>query len=60
MIWALVIITCADWNNCVTHKTYFNSLGECKAEYNFRKPMLANVELVPFAACIPQENQDEI
>ena len=58
MLWALMIVSCTDWNDCVMSKTYFQSLGECKAEYNFQRPRLENIELVPYVACVPQENQN--
>ena len=59
MMWALILITCSDWNNCITKKQYFTSQGECIAELNFVQPRLAHLKLKPTAICIQQENQDE-
>jgi len=55
MLWALIIITCGDWNNCVMSKKYFNSQGECIAEQNFIRPRLENLKLKPTAICVQQE-----
>lgn len=40
MFWALIIIACTDYNNCVIHKRTFTSEGECRAEIPYTKPPL--------------------
>ena len=40
MLWALIIIACTDYDNCVIHKRTFTSEGECRAEIPYTKPQL--------------------
>lgn len=60
MLYALVIFSCINLNDCIINKRYFSSLGECKAEQNFAEGRLQGIKHETF--CIEQqfENLPEV